>query len=587
MKKKCKGCYAADTGAHPMCGEPKGCILGYETDGKGHPQEECPKPGSWRQLKEIQDAAGKDDATAAITAGAAIMAEAEYTELNTEIVRSMRRSAAEVVRLGHLLRRMMEQKLYLVYYADFDSYLCDELHMDYTLANRFIGINRKYSIGGNSRDIDEKYVDYSQGLLVEMLNMPPELEAEVNPGMTVKQVREIKRQARQGSVKMKPDIRGLMDDAYCAVCGTPLDDGRQPMECPECGQMQDWSSWKEEPVVGQKDTGLARDEAVVDGEYREIDIPEQKGTVEIATSQSEKSAYGLERTEYPEGSLLTTEGCGHKHDCFSCAQDCNIRQKDRYCALAPLGNPFPCTTMAVLVNLKEELEDKCQFVNNDLAPHMAGSGEADPCCRTCQETCGYRCQRAPLQEGYGEDDAGPRPQDLTDQELVDEMRLLRDMLEEANRLLNAYLDLGDIPEQTVHRQKLLVGALANMVCELEDAREKEEAAAETQQELPLLKNDTQRKQWLSDYKAWGLWYRDDNVDVNYYKFDFSEGSRLVVAEYPQRHSYYSREVRDEIFYHLITKNKVTDGEVYDEKYRHATHSETELIGFLKNLQKKG
>lgn len=96
-----------------MCGEPKGCILGYETDGKGHPQEECPKPGSWRQLKEIQDAA-----TAAITAGAAIMAEAEYTELNTEIVRSMRRSAAEVVRLGHLLRRMMEQKLYRVYYAD-------------------------------------------------------------------------------------------------------------------------------------------------------------------------------------------------------------------------------------------------------------------------------------------------------------------------------------------------------------------------------------------------------------------------------------------------------------------------------------
>lgn len=60
-----------------------------------------------------------------------------------------------------------------------------------------------------------------------------------------------------------------------------------------------------------------------------------------------------------------------------------------------------------------------------------------------------------------------------------------------------------------------------------------------------------------------------------------------MAEYPQRHSYYSREVRDEIFYHLITKNKVTDGEVYDEKYRHATHSETELIGFLKNLQKKG
>lgn len=585
----------------------------------------------------------------------AIRLEAEYAELNTEIGRSLKRSASEVVRLGYLLKCMMEKKLYRVYYADFDSYLREELHMDYTLANRFIGINRKYSLDGDSEEIAEKYKEYSQGLLIEMLSMSPELEAKVEPDMTVKQVREIKRQAKQKTAKMKSDARGLMDHAHSAV-----------------------------------DVEPAEPEMIVDGEYREIDTPEQESTAagdiamsqpndavhdekwfveqyvkfepedsaelievcrkvkndpdrakalrgniamygyydkscwaysfrfhgflegvdicigeeeahltyerfalelmriaegDIATSQSEKSAYGLEKTEYPEGSLLTTEGCGHKHDCFSCAQDCNIRQKDRYCALAPLGNPFPCTTMNVLEVLKREVGDKCQFVNNDLAPHTAGSGEADPCCRTCQELCGYRCQRAPLQEEARE--VNTELQDSTDQEPVDEMRLLRSMLEEAKRLLQDYLDLGGFPELTVHKQKLIVGALANMVCELEESQEKEEAAAETQQELPLLKNDTQRKQWLNDYKAWGLWYRDDNIDVNYYKFDFIDGSRLVVAEHPQRRSYWSREVRDEAFYHLIPKNKVTSGEIYDEKYRHATHSETELIKFLKDLQKKG
>lgn len=51
-----------------------------------------------------------------------------------------------------------------------------------------------------------------------------------------------------------------------------------------------------------------------------------------------------------------------------------------------------------------------------------------------------------------------------------------------------------------------------------------------QPELPTLKNKDQRKEWLSNYKAWGLWYRDENIDVNYYKFDFDDGSRLVVAE---------------------------------------------------------
>lgn len=54
MNKTCKGCYAAITGGHPLCGIPSGCYLGYKTDKAGHPQEECPKPKSWRQLKKLE-----------------------------------------------------------------------------------------------------------------------------------------------------------------------------------------------------------------------------------------------------------------------------------------------------------------------------------------------------------------------------------------------------------------------------------------------------------------------------------------------------------------------------------------------------
>ncbi len=52
MKKTCKGCYAAKTGKHPLEGEPHGCELGYKTDKKGHPLEECPKPKSWTKRFE-------------------------------------------------------------------------------------------------------------------------------------------------------------------------------------------------------------------------------------------------------------------------------------------------------------------------------------------------------------------------------------------------------------------------------------------------------------------------------------------------------------------------------------------------------
>lgn len=108
-----------------------------------------------------------------------------------------------------------------------------------------------------------------------------------------------------------------------------------------------------------------------------------------------------------------------------------------------------------------------------------------------------------------------------------------------------------------------------------------------QPDFPVLKNNDQRKEWLANYKVWGLWYTDDHIDVNYYKFDFLDGSRLVVAEYPQRYNYWDGKKKDECFYHLLEKSKKCYHGTYDEKYRHSTDSETYLVEFLKNLQKKG
>ena len=121
----------------------------------------------------------------------------------------------------------------------------------------------------------------------------------------------------------------------------------------------------------------------------------------------------------------------------------------------------------------------------------------------------------------------------------------------------------------------------------EDAALKTEETSEQyiQPELPILKNNDMRKNWLNNYKNWGLWYRDDNIDVNYYKFDFEDGSRLIVAEYPQRYMYWSNETHDQHFFHLLEKNKKGYKKTYDEKYSNSVDSETYLIDFLKNLQK--
>lgn len=102
-----------------------------------------------------------------------------------------------------------------------------------------------------------------------------------------------------------------------------------------------------------------------------------------------------------------------------------------------------------------------------------------------------------------------------------------------------------------------------------------------QPKLPLLKNNDERKSWLRKYQDWGLWYQDENIDVNYYKFDFDDGSRLIVTEYPQRLHVWSNEWADEYFFHLLENRNGCD-----KSFRHEQTCETYLIDFLKRVRKK-
>ncbi len=154
------------------------------------------------------------------------------------------------------------------------------------------------------------------------------------------------------------------------------------------------------------------------------------------------------------------------------------------------------------------------------------------------------------------------------------------MLSDETEIIDGeYQEIEKLEEMPVAEENLSTYGLPNV-----SVQEPEELI---QSELPMLKNNDQRKEWLEQYKEWGLWYRDENIDVNYYKYDFKDGSRLVVAEYPQRQCYWKKnKIEDEYFYHLLQVGKEGYEFKYNEKYRASTDSETYLVEFLKNLQKK-
>ena len=334
----------------------------------------------------------------------------------------------------------------------------------------------------------------------------------------------------------------------------------------------------------------------------------------VATSQRENcpahqlSAYGTPKREYPADSLIATEGCEGGHYCDSCSMECGIRQKDRWCVEAPCGNPFPCE-IRDLDEIRELARDTCEFVNHTLAYHRAGDGEPSPCCKHCKDPCEYICGRAMRaldqelpaakmqqnEEICCENSSGEEPGEVAtsqpeeDTEPTD-MELLREMLEKEKALLDEMIKVDaaeELPKKLLRKKKILVATLAGMLCEL-DTPELEEPE---QPELPVMKNNDQRKAWLRDYQSWGLWYTDEHIGARYYKYDFENGARLIVDEY-ESHNEFTGQDYFSSYLHLVGGPEPTKhpSGAYEKWTRHETYnrfpnSETELVEFLKELQK--
>lgn len=145
----------------------------------------------------------------------------------------------------------------------------------------------------------------------------------------------------------------------------------------------------------------------------------------------------------------------------------------------------------------------------------------------------------------------------------------------------------EVPDKVITKQQMTVAGL-RLLLELNKSLKQSE-----QPLLPEMKNNDQRKEWLRNYKTWGLWYEDKNIDVKYYKYDFKNGARLIVEEYApdpiNRNSW--RVSRSETYYmHLVGGPEPERGVpkwTYHTRYNKYPNSESELVEFLKEVQKNG
>lgn len=510
----------------------------------------------------------------------------EYDELDREIKSTMGRSAGDAVRLGYLLRRMLDERLWEARYDCFDEYVLRELHMDYTMASRFIGINRKYSVGGGSPDIDTKWEGYSQTVLIEMLNMPPELQAEVTPDMTVRQVREVKRRARRERPGKESGEAGSTGEL--PACGAPAKpEGTDPDSGPAAGN-PGMPPQGVDPDTGQGRGDKGHQEA--DMGHEEPDAGEEVATPqlpELARPDKGQSRYLDDFAKY----FISFKRDWMLADFENRVSDVT---KSPEKIKGHLGKDmrtwyFPSGRDGVAhINLFDDYVQLWDGKGNHIGDfdwfYLAASIQGMWNVVSLEMTDGSISGEPAGPDGGAE---GPeRP------EGCDRLARIRRILAGEKKTLDEYLAVGGLPEELVFKQETIVAALTALVRSLEDAETGAEPEGREQPPLPPLKNAARRREWLNAYRDWGLWYRDGNIGAEYYKYDFDNGARLIAEVYREEATEYC-DAYESCYLHLVGGPEAPKDQYgcsrweRHERYSRYPNSETGLAEFLKEVQRNG
>ena len=174
---------------------------------------------------------------------------------------------------------------------------------------------------------------------------------------------------------------------------------------------------------------------------------------------------------------------------------------------------------------------------------------------------------------------------------IPSMVAINDILEDAEKELKDFIEFADerMPARTILQHQLIAGGLRLIKNLVKECQEEPE-----QPELPIMRNNDQRKEWLRNYKSWGLWYTDNHTGIKYYKYDFENGARLIAEEYQpdpdMKNEWWVGSRQETAYLHLVggpepSRKDAVPKWTHHSRYNKYPNSDTELVEFLKEVQK--
>ena len=118
----------------------------------------------------------------------------EYISIKEDIKRRLNHLAESFVAIGYRLKQIRDTEAYRQDgYNTIYEFAEKELGLTKSPTSRFMAINDKYSVGGNSLESREEFIGLGKSRLSEMLTMDPEDYVLITAQTSIKDIREIKR----------------------------------------------------------------------------------------------------------------------------------------------------------------------------------------------------------------------------------------------------------------------------------------------------------------------------------------------------------------------------------------------------------
>lgn len=117
-----------------------------------------------------------------------------YEELKTRLNEELSKAANSFVRIGFLLKLARDNNDILEGsgYSDVNEFASKEFGLDKTQVSRFMRINDRFSVGGNSAELLPEYAGYGSAKLSIMLTLPDEINQELSPKYSKSDIQAIK-----------------------------------------------------------------------------------------------------------------------------------------------------------------------------------------------------------------------------------------------------------------------------------------------------------------------------------------------------------------------------------------------------------